>query len=469
MRGVAEPLAVCAGLLLGACQEASPPAHLVQRPNILLITVDTLRPDHLGCYGYHRATSPHVDLLAREGTLFERAYTFWPKTRASFIILHTGKTAAQSGYSGALPRLLAFNSTIASLLKEAGYRTAAIVDNANVAGALGYSKGFDSYEEVWEEPGVKTEVDGAKAITRDAIRFLRKTERDPFFLWLHYVNPHAPYTPPPPNDTLFLDDEARSGPRLRVVSGFHGGIPRPLYVSGQRNLAYYVAQYDGEVRTADDEIGEVLDALSSSPSKDQTDVAFASDHGESLGEHDYYFDHGEDLYEPCLRVPLILKVHGGRPGSRVPRLVSTLDILPTLLSLGGARVPPGLDGENLLPLTKLQNGPGAGRLFAENDRGLAATWDDRFTLIQRPASVAGPASQAFYDRNQDPQETADVSKGHPRELEIAQRQLEFFLGKENQERATLRQLVEGARGGGAITHEACERLKSLGYVQECQP
>jgi arylsulfatase A-like enzyme len=457
------------GALAFSCSKAPGTKHLPPRTDILLITVDTLRPDHLGCYGYRRATSPRIDALAREGVVFEQAFTFWPKTRASFVMIHTGRTAAESGYSPAQPRLLPFNPTLAGLLKDAGYETAAIVDNANVAASLGYAKGFASYEEVWEEPGVKTEMDGTKAITRGAVRFLKAPHQGPFFLWLHYVNPHAPYTPPPPNDIAFLDEEARSGPRLRVVAGFHGGIPRPLFVPGQRTLAYYVAQYDGEIRTVDAEIGEVLDALSASRFRDLTAVVFASDHGESLGDHDYYFDHGEDLFDSCLRIPLILRVPGAPRGTRVPDLASTLDLLPTLLSIGEVLPPPGLAGKSVLPSIQRGKTLRGNRLFAQNDRGLSATWDERFKLVEGPAPTSGDPQEAFYDRLSDPRETADASLTYPKERDVARRQLDFFLARQNQERAALLRLVEKAPGPERMTPEACERLRALGYVQECTP
>lgn len=453
------------GILLSACAKAPGPSPS-HHPNILLITVDTLRADHLRCYGYRRATSPNIDALARTGVLFDQAYTFWPKTRASFVMIHTGRTAGQNGYSGSTPRLLPFNPTIASLLEGAGYTTAAIVDNANVAAALGYSKGFDSYTEVWEEPGVKTEMDGALAITRLAVRFLGQAHAQPFFLWLHYVNPHAPYTPPPPNDSLFLDEGAQELPHLRVVSGYHGGIPRPLFVPGHRNLAFYVAQYDGEVRTVDTQVGEVLKSLEG-PLLKETAVVFTSDHGESLGEHDYYFDHGEDLFDPCLRIPLILRLPGGQAGQRVARLSSTLDLLPTLVALGGGSNPPGLLGESLVVLAEGRARGKGGRLFAQNDRGLSATWDDRFKLVEAPTAGSGPPIQTFYDRQTDPQEAKDVSKAHPEELSQARRQLDYFLARENQDRAGLRRLVESAPGQPKLSRDACERLRALGYVQEC--
>jgi arylsulfatase A-like enzyme len=437
-----------------------------RRTNILFITVDTLRPDHLGCYGYHRKTSPRIDTLAREGALFENAFTFWPKTRASFVMIHTGKTAAENGYSEAQPRLLPFNPTVAGLLEQAGYLTRAIVDNANVASALGYSKGFSSYEEVWKEKGVETEMDGTKAITRGAVSFLRSPPKAPFFLWLHYVNPHAPYTPPSPNDTAFLDQEAEEGPRLRVVSGLHGGIPRPLFVSGHRNLAYYVAEYDGEILTVDSEIGQVLDALGAQGLSEETAVVLTADHGESLGDHDYYFDHGEDLFDPCLRIPLIVRMPGaGSSGRRIPTLASTLDLLPTLLSLGGVTPPPGYVGRSLLPFVTGARPPRGGRLFAENDRGLEATWDDRFKLVMAP----GEAGAFFYDRVSDPTESVDVSSKYPNELRAARQQLDFFVGRQAQERAALKSLVEKAGNTPEIEKPDCERLRALGYVQACGP
>jgi hypothetical protein len=223
--------------------------------NVLLITIDTLRPDHMGVYGYGRDTTPRIDALARRGAVFDEAYTYWPKTRGSFVAIMTGRLAAQSGYGKSHPLLLDFNPTLASVLKQAGYDTVATVDNPNVAASLGYAKGFDRYRETWEEQALATETDRARAITEDGVRFLEAARPDrPFLLWLHYVNPHAPYTPPPPFDTAFLDDEGPAGPPLPSVNSFFGGVHRPWEVPGQP-LGYYVAQYDGEIAANDVEVG----------------------------------------------------------------------------------------------------------------------------------------------------------------------------------------------------------------------
>jgi arylsulfatase len=452
-------------LLLGSasCRQVLPSPSPTRHLNILLLTIDTLRADHLGSYGYKRNTSPEIDALAKQGTLFAKAHTFWPKTRGSFVMIHTGRLPSANGYSDAHHMLLSFNPTLASVLREAGYGTAAVVDNANVAAELGYGKGFDTYEQVWLDAQVKTEMDGAKAITRGGVRFLQGRSKDrPFFLWLHYVNPHAPYTPPPPYDAAFLDEDARKGPHLRVVSGYHGGIPRPFFVPGERTLGYYVGEYDGEIATVDHEIGEVLEALRRGGEAGETVVLLTSDHGESLGEHDYYFDHGEDLFEPCLAVPLIVFMPGGVAGRRSDVLASTLDIMPTLLD--AARIPPskGLAGESLLGEVLGRRGPSRNRLFAQNDRGLTESWNGRFKLVLS----ADRRKEDLYDLESDPSENKDVAANYPRELEAARRELDFFLARAREERARVDALIDRApKEGGSLSPDTCERLRALGYLE----
>lgn len=466
MRRLLAALALAALACNG--REAPPSPGVPARPgnghNVLLITIDTLRADHLGAYGYRRKTSPRLDALAREGTVFERAYTYWPKTRGSMIVMLTGRRPSQNGYSKSHPVLLDFNPTLASVLKKAGYATAAVVDNPNVAAQYGYAKGFDSYRETWEETDLATEMDRAKAITAAAVGFVRAGRDVPFFLWLHYVNPHTPYSPPAPFDTAFLDGAA-AGPALPVVPGLHGGIPRQWAVPGQDRLGYYVAQYDGEIAAVDREVGEVIAALRASGRR-ETVVVVTSDHGESLGEHDYYFDHGEDLFEPSLAIPLIAVVPGGKPGNRSDVLASTLDIVPTVLDAVKVSYPPDLAGRSLLGAVTGKEGPVRERLYAQNDRNLSATWDRRYKIVATP--VGEGTRLALYDRLSDPGETRDVSRTQPEALRVQRRELETFLESADREWAHTRRLLAGAPGEGKMTPEACEKLKALGYVQECR-
>jgi len=468
-------IAVVAAVLVAAagCRERRPPPAPRPSPrpgnglNVLLVTIDTLRADHLGLYAYTRNTSPRIDALARQGAVFDRAYTYWPKTRGSMAIMLTGRRPSQNGYSKAHPMLLDFNPTLASVLKEAGYATTAAVDNPNVAAANGYAKGFDTYRETWEEKALATEADRARAITDTAISFLLGAGTDrPFFLWLHYVNPHAPYSPPAPYDSAFLDEASREGPRLRTVPGLHGGIPRQWVVPGRDRLGYYVAQYDGEIAAVDEQVGRVMDALQRSRAASRTVVVLTSDHGESLGEHDYYFDHGEDVFEPSLAIPLLVIAPGLAPGIRVDAFASTLDIVPTILDAVKVSYPPDLAGTSLLPVARGESG-GPDRLFAQNDRNLSATWDRRLKLVATP--VGDGRRLALYDRVKDPGETKDLSRARPEDLRPQRRELEQHLERTDRDWAATRRLTEGAAGEPKMSAEACEKLKALGYVQQCAP
>jgi choline-sulfatase len=448
-----------------AAPSTKPAASAGNRLNVLLITIDTLRADHLGAYGYKRKTSPRIDALAREGVAFEGAYTYWPKTRGSFVALLTGRLASQTGYSKTHPQLLGMNPTLASVLKAAGYATSATVDNPNVARAFGYAKGFDSYRETWEETGLATEVARAAAITEDGVRALVAARPEqPFLLWLHYVNPHAPYTPPAPFDTAFLDDDAKAGPHLEVVPGDHGGIPKKWAVAGQDRLGYYVAQYDGEIAAVDREVGRVLDALRISAVKDQTLVIVTSDHGESLGEHGYFFDHGEDLFDPSLRIPLVLAGPGVRAGHRSPLFASTLDLVPTVLDAVKVSYPPDLAGKSLWPAAQGGSGPDRSRLQAQNDRNLIGSWDRRYKVVATPEGDR--MDYALFDRAADPGETRDLASRRPADLAVQRRELELFQARLDREWGKTRRLVEGQSGAQKMSVDACEKLKALGYVQQ---
>jgi arylsulfatase A-like enzyme len=463
---------VAAALLLAAlalgCEPrrpaaSSPPPRSGNGWNVVLITIDTLRPDHLGAYGYGRPTSPNIDGLARRGTVFEQAYTYWPKTRGSMVVMFTGRTPAQNGYSKSHPALLGFNPTIAGVLKQAGYATAAAVDNPNVAAQHGYAQGFDAYRETWEEGALASETDRARAITDSALRFLAGARADqPFFLWLHYVNPHAPYTPPAPFDKAFLDEASRGGPELPVVPGFHGGIPQQWAVAGQQRLGYYVAQYDGEIAAVDQEVGRVLDALTAAGLLSRTLVVLSSDHGESLGEHDYFFDHGENLFDPGLRVPLIVSAPGAAGGVRSTALASTLDVFPTILDAVKVSYPPDLAGRSLLAETRGGAGSGSERLFAQNERGLSATLDARLKLVATPDSAG--LRFALYDRERDPAERRDRAREGGAELAREREALGEFLERAQREWERTRQRIGADAGPRRMSAEACANLKSLGYV-----
>ena len=403
MRCLALVLAATAGAVFavacpqpGARQQASSatpkPRQSVagNRQNVLLVTIDTLRADHLGAYGYRRATSPNIDALARRGVSFDQAYTYWPKTRGSFVALHTGRLAAQSGYGKTHPLLVDFNPTLASVLQEAGYDTVAVVDNPNVAASLGYSKGFARYRETWEEQALASEMDRTRAITADARRLPRRCRaRAPLLPVAALRQPARPLRAAGAlRPGLHWTPRRPAGPVLAPVAGFHGGVPRQWAHEGRR-LGWYVAQYDGEIAAVDAEVGRVLQALAASPVKDQTLVVLSSDHGESLGEHDYFFDHGENLFDPSMRVPLLVAGPGIEAGRRSQALATTLDLVPTLLDALKVSYPPDLAGVSLLGAARGEAVAGRARLAGperpQPARGLGRPLQDRGDALRRAA------------------------------------------------------------------------------------
>jgi arylsulfatase A-like enzyme len=434
---------------------------------VLLITIDTLRADHMGLYGYDRDTTPHIDALGVRGVVFEEAYTYWPKTRGSFVGIMTGRLAAQSGYGKTHPLLLDFNPTLATTLRGAGYETAAVVDNPNVAASLGYARGFDRYRETWEEERLVTEMDRTRAITEDGVRFLEGASPDqPFLLWLHYVNPHTPYTPPPPFDTAFIDDTALAGPPLEPVDGFFGGVPRRWEVPG-RPLGYYVAQYDGEIAAVDAEVGRLLEALDSSPVGETTLVVLTSDHGESLGEHDYFFEHGANLHDPSMRIPLVIAGPGVEAGRRSRALASTLDLVPTILDALKVSYPPGLWGQSLLAATQGEPPPDRDRIHGQNDRNHLGSWDERLKIVAVP--VEDGVRYNLYDRVEDPGETEDAGPRMPDELRAERQELLEFRARIDRLGDRTRRLLEGRSGEEHLSPEACEKLEAMGYIQQACP
>jgi arylsulfatase A-like enzyme len=448
--------------------KASPPTPTARGSgyNVLLVTIDTLRADHLGIYGYARATSPNIDGLAREGVVFSRAFTHWPKTRGSMAILLTGRRPSQNGYSKHHPGILGFNPTLASVLLEAGYETAALVDNPNVAADHGYSKGFGSYTQTWDDAALRTEWDRTRAITEGARSFLQRKRDRPFFLWIHYVNPHAPYSPPPPFDKAFDDERSRGGKALPVVSGFHGGIPKQWAIEGENRVAYYVAQYDGEIAAVDAEVGRLLEALRSSASGGKTIVLLTSDHGESLGEHGYFFDHGEDLFRPSLEIPFLIAGPGVPKGQRRDAFVSTLDVVPTILDSVKVSYPPDLAGASVLAPGSGASAEPRDRLFAQNDRNLSATWTRDYKLVQTPGQKRNDL--ALFDVERDPAESRDLAKTHGEALRVERRELELYFERTDREWNRIRPLL-GQKSTVKLSPEACEKLKALGYVvAECQ-
>jgi arylsulfatase A-like enzyme len=210
-----------------------------------------------------------------------------------------------------------------------------------------------------------------------------------------------------------------------------------------------------------------MDALATSAAASRTLVVVTSDHGESLGEHDYFFDHGEDLFDPSLRIPLIVRLPGAPAAIRNGSLVSTLDLMPTILDAVQVRYPPDLSGASLLPAVRGNAGPERERLFAQNERHLSAAFGTRYKIVATPEGDR--ARHALYDRGVDAGETRDASGWLPDVLRSERRELELFLERSDREWSKTRPLLGEGKGEPKVSGAACEQLRALGYVQQCAP
>jgi arylsulfatase A-like enzyme len=442
--------------------------------NVLLVTVDTLRPDHLSSYGYPRKTSPAIDELAAKGVSFDLAFTYWPKTRGSFAAMFTSLYASQHGLTVRERNLPDFNETMAETFRKAGYRTAAAVDNGNLDATLGFAQGFEEYEQSWLR--AETESERSEVITRFAEEFLARRDERPFFLWLHYVNPHTPYEPPEELLRSFRNDGlVPRGSELPEVVGFHGGVNRNLAArveASQRSWGDFIDRYDAEILAADRHFGRVRKALEGGPWASSTAVVLTSDHGESLGEHDYFFDHGDDLFNPSLRIPLILSFPGFLPaGERVSGAVSTLDVFPTILDLAQVSFPTGLQGRSVLPLVRGTSSSLHEAIFFQNDRHLMAITNGRLKLIERPPSDGGEGGFALYDMYRDPGEEEDRYEGAESRVGPLSAELSSFRTRTVawQQTTSSRRAGAGATGDEELSEAARRSLEALGYLSPAKP
>ncbi len=310
------------------------------RPDLVLISIDTLRADHLSTYGYHRPTSPRLDRLAAESHVFRRSLSASTWTLPSTATLLTGLLPAQHGLLSIRQRLPPPVDTLAERLGRLGYRTAAFTDGGFVAPQWGFSQGFERYDATAGKAWGPKDV---AAIAGPAQRWLEENRFHPFFLFVHTYETHQPYT----NREGFADpffDPAYDG---RFADRASVRVSEAEATAGA-DLERIVALYDGEVRRADHYLGRLLDALRASGRWRDTAVIVTSDHGEEFLDHGD-FDHGfAKVFDPNVRVPLILKPPGEPAARTVDRPVTGLDVAPTLLGLAGDAGAAGLPGRPLL-------------------------------------------------------------------------------------------------------------------------
>jgi len=385
-----------AGGMSVACRSSEPAP-----PNVLLITVDTLRADHLGSYGFDFDTSPNIDTLATESVVFEKAIAAAGKTTPSHASIMTSRYTREHaiGYENGKSSL-ATETTLAEIFRDAGYATAGFVSNILLTRRVGLGRGFDVFDDELTAPEInrpKVVERLAPDTTKRALEWLRDSEKRPFFLWVHYQDPHGPYTPPPPARDRF-HIPAPPGEKdlpLRQGNSARGGIPAYQVLPELRRASEYESRYAGEIFFADQSIGELIAAADAGERRD-TIVLLTADHGESLGENGHYFKHTHTTTPDVARIPLILRAPGLAPERRT-EIVNHVDILPTLLDLAGLPVPPDASGISLAALPGTPERQLDRFVYCDNGGQLSAYRGDTFFWmlgVGSPWRKAGGKSDA---------------------------------------------------------------------------
>ncbi len=465
-------LALCLAFLL-ACQGNKPPRAPVRQPNLILIVVDALRAANVSFLGYHRDTTPHLAMLAAESHVFDHAVSVGGNTPAAMSALMTGRyafTAFAERWSATdfgmhrfylddtesgLPRSL---PTLAEQLHAAGYATAGFITNPYLKKIFNFHRGFDHYGEIFR----KQDIPYGKAgdVSRSAIDFLGSGTAQPFFLYLHFMDTHGPYSPPDTYRTRYQDGEPPPGGNSDLWQTWEkrvATLPQPE----ARALADHMLNlYDGALAYVDDSIGLVLQALADRGLSDDTVIVMTADHGEEFLEHGGT-THKGTLYEELVHVPTLIYLPWAE-GGRINDLVRNFDLMPTLLDLAGIdTAEQGLDAVSLRPL--LEGADRSLRLTAyAGNPSRRMLRSSRYKLILRPGD-----RKEFYDLVEDPTEQHNlypaVAANNPAGAPYAPTMAGMEL-KLARLAASLSATSAADAPESAMDQTTIEQLRALGYL-----
>jgi arylsulfatase len=438
-----------------ACRPDDGGAVRTEYPSIVVITIDTLRADHLGCYGYFRDTSPTIDALAAESVFFTNAVTPMATTLPAHLSLWTSRIPLELGVTRngwkVFKREGGESQTrlFAEMLKDLGYTTAAFVSANPVKSYTGLDAGFDLYDQPLSGEGKKKRRGD---LTNQAVlKWLDSQLSEPFFLWVHYFDPHRPYAPPKPFDTAFADS-----PELQEFLK-----SRPAIDTGRPAVSKVHNMYDGEILYVDTEIKRLLQALKDKQLYDDLVLVLTSDHGEGLGERGR-FGHGE-IHNEQLLVPLMIKYPSkmGLNDQRVDSLVSLTDVVPTLVSTLDLDLPKD-DLEQFGGVNVLSSNARDSYVFVQRSTAGARSWGaaDKFALVgdKWKFSYDTRLGDVLVDLEADPHEMRNAISEHPDVAEeLKDRLLEMIAKYSSSERGL--EVLE------VTSPEVLEELRALGYIQ----
>lgn len=444
-------------------------------PNIVIISIDMLRPDHLGCYGYERDTSPRIDAFAEEGALFENAVSSTSWTLPAHAALFTGLADSVHGCTDTDTRLDPSRVTLAERLAAAGYATAGFFSGPYLHPVFGLGQGFASYtdcssypEQALEAVAESGTVDSDRlmlashhditnpTVYRNVKSWLDENTQSPFFLFIHMWDVHFDFIPPEPYDTMFDPDYEGTidGRNFFFNDRINPDMP-------QRDLEHILALYDGEIRWTDDHVGRILDDLDAKGVSDNTIVVILADHGTEFFEHNNK-GHRTTLFEEVIRIPMIVRYPGRiEPGQRFDEQVRIMDVLPTVMDLAGAPPADDVMGQSLAPLL-------AGGALARDNLAIS----ELFTVGRELRSFRRNDRKMIcdekndnvwmFDFRDDPREQRPVmDRGAPMQW-VRDLRRDEQIG-----RAWLREfrnLMPHATAGSEIPEELRRKLESLGYI-----
>jgi len=432
--------------------------------SVILITIDALRPDHLNCYGYQRHTSPNIDELAGRGVMFTQAIAQAPWTTPSMCSIATAvyphkfmvfSETESSADISSLP-------TLQGILRRNGYKTAFISSNPSLSRSKGFKDGFDKFN-CWLP-------DNDNLITKVAIEWLGDKHNRPFFLWVHYIGPHAPYRPPWPYDMLYLEEKSKKTNRNVPIGyekkdKFDGRkvIPKYAALYDITSIDYYIDQYDGEIAFSDEQVGILLREMKKLNVYKDTLIILSADHGESLGEHDYYFGHGWSLYDVLLKVPLIIVYNRIIPAHEIiKKQISIINIMPTIFDILNIKENIKTRGHSALPLMSgkekdYHNHAFSGRYF-KTEEAMAAIRTDEWKLIHNLGKEGiEDNSYELYNLKQDPGELNNILLHEKKKFQSLKQKLDRWAAEE----------VKPITSNVSVPMDKLteEMMKSLGYLQ----
>lgn len=426
-------------------------------PNFLFITVDALRADHMSIYGYERNTSPHIDDFFRDGTVYDYAYSTEANTCPSVASFLSGMLPQDNGVRLMLQHVPEDLMLVSDYLADAGYHTAGIVSNIVLTSeAMRLNLHFDYYDDFVDEkePYRNIYERNARATTDAGIHWLATTydSSKPFFLWLHYQDPHGPYHPPPDKPVSFSHDKPL---RIKIAR-----VPFYQREPGVNDGLEYVDLYDEELAYMDHHVGRLLKIFEKEGLLENTVVIFSADHGESMMEHEQWFTHSYHVYDEIIRVPLLFRFPDKKPSNRVPSRVSLVDITPTILSLAELEVPGDIRGRVL-------GGSQVDRpVYAQGGDWRSMHLANRKWIINvKTATLEPPSRHASYELDTDPKEL------HPVDWLATDEAEQFFelIKSDPDPGGVPLEFQEGYKVSApkvrpGLDEETLKKLRSLGYV-----